>query len=179
MNTKKLAMTAAIAALASLAGIIHWVSPTLIPFSFMPFMALLSGIILGAEYGALAMLVYMILGLLGLPVFATAPYGGIGYVFKPSFGYLLGYVAAAYVAGKIYRPGNFWWALIAALGGLFALYLFGLTYFYAVFRFVLDKPKDVAQVLAMGFLPFILWDLLKAAVAAWIGNEVVRRRMIS
>lgn len=180
MKSKKLAMTAAMAALTCVAGMsLHWVSASLVPFSILPILVLMSGLVLGAEYGALAMLIYVILGLFGLPVFSSAPFGGFGYVLKPTFGYILGYVAAAYVVGKVYRPGSLLWAGIASISGLLVLYLFGLTYLYAILRWVLDRPTDVAGVLAMGFLPFITLDLVKAAIAAWAGNEVVRRRLLS
>jgi len=180
MKSKKLAMTAAMAALTCLAGMsLHWVSASVVPFSILPILALLSGIVLGAEYGALAMLIYIILGLFGLPVFSTAPFGGFGYVLKPTFGYILGYPVAAYVTGKLYRPGSLVWAGIASLGGLAIIYLFGLTYLYVILRWVLDSPTNVAGVLTMGFLPFISLDLIKAAIAAWVGNEVVRRRLLS
>jgi len=180
MKAKKLAMTAAMAALTCLAGMsLHWVSASLVPFSIVPILVLLSGLVLGAEYGALAMLIYVILGLLGLPVFSSAPFGGFGYVLKPTFGFILGYVAAAYVTGKVYRPGSLVWAGIASLCGLAVLYLFGLTYLYGVLRWVLNKPTDVAGVLTMGFLPFITFDLIKAAIAAWVGNDVVRRWTLS
>ena len=177
MNTKKLAQTAVMAALTSLAGMtLRWGSPALVPFSVLPVLVLLSGIILGAEYGALAMLAYVGLGLLGLPVFASPPFGGFGYILKPTFGYLLGYMGAAYVTGKLYRKNSLGYALLAVLGGLTVLYLVGLSYLYIVIRWVLDRPATVAGVIATGFLPFIVSDLIKAGIAAWVGNEVVRRR---
>lgn len=59
MKTRKLAMTSVMAALMCLAGmLLHWVSPALVPFSVLPVLVLMSGIILGAEYAAMAMLVY-------------------------------------------------------------------------------------------------------------------------
>ena len=177
MNSKKLVSTAAIAALTCLAGMaLRWVSPALVPFSVLPVMVFLAGIILGGEFGALAMFTYIVLGLFGLPVFASAPFGGPGYIFKPTFGYLLGYIAAAYVTGKIYYPGKLWRAIIGVIAGLIVLYLFGLGYLYGVMRWVLHKPASVIGVIESGFLPFIVSDLIKAGIAAWAGNEVVRRR---
>jgi biotin transport system substrate-specific component len=177
MNVKMLSLTAAITALTCLAGMaLRWVSPALVPFSILPVMVLLSGIILGANYAALAMSVYLILGLFGFPVFASAPFGGLAYLAKPTFGFILGYIGAAYVTGKIYRPGKFWSAILAVLGGLSVIYGVGLIYLYAILRWVLHNPTSVKVVLTMGFLPFIFSDLIKAGVAAWVGNEVVRRR---
>ena len=177
MNTKKLASTAALAALMCLAGmLVRWVSPALVPFSVLPILVLLSGLVLGAGYGALAMVVYIFLGILGLPVFASAPFGGIGYIFKPTFGYLLGYIGAAYVTGKIFNRQSLSSAVLAVLAGLAVLYAVGLSYLYIVLRWVLDRPTTVGVVIATGFLPFIVSDLIKAGIAAWVGNEVVKRQ---
>ncbi|MDR3543173.1 MAG: biotin transporter BioY [Desulfosporosinus sp.] len=177
MKTRKLAMTSVMAALMCLAGmLLHW-SPGLVPFSILPVFVLMSGIILGAEYAAMAMLVYLVLGLFGLPVFSTAPYGGLGYILKPTFGFLLGYVAAAYIVGRVYREGSLWRAIAGVLAGLFTLYLFGLIYLYIILHWVLHRPTSVAGVLMIGFVPLLfLGDLIKAGIAVWIGQEVVRRR---
>ncbi|EGW42012.1 biotin transporter BioY [Desulfosporosinus sp. OT] len=176
MKTRKLAMTSVMAALMCLAGmLLHW-APGLVPFSILPIFVYISGLILGAEYAALAMLVYLVLGLFGFPVFATAPFGGLGYILKPTFGFLLGYVAAAYVVGYVYREGSLWRAIIGVLAGLITFYLFGLSYLYIILQWVLHQQTSVAGVLMIGFVPFILGDLIKAGIAVWIGQEVVRRR---
>ncbi|MDR3288476.1 MAG: biotin transporter BioY [Peptococcaceae bacterium] len=177
-RTRKLASTAAIAALTCLAGmVLRWVSPALVPFSVLPALFLLAGIILGARFGALAMVVYVLLGLLGLPVFAAAPFGGLGYVMKPTFGFLLGYIAGAYCTGLAYRGGGLGRAVVAVLAGLIALYIVGLTWLYFFFQWVMDKPQDIAAVLTIGFFPFIISDLIKAGIAAVLGNLIVKRRM--
>ncbi|ODA39636.1 biotin transporter BioY [Desulfosporosinus sp. BG] len=176
MKTRKLAMTSVMAALMCLAGmLLHW-APGLVPFSILPIFVYISGLILGAEYAALAMLVYLVLGLFGFPVFATAPFGGLGYILKPTFGFLLGYVAAAYVVGYVYREGSLWRAIIGVLAGLITFYLFGLSYLYIILQWVLHQQTSVEGVLMIGFVPFILGDLIKAGIAVWIGQEVVRRR---
>ena len=178
MKTRKLAMTAVMAALMCLAGmVVHWVSPALVPFSILPVFVLISGIILGAEYAAMAMVVYLVLGLFGLPVFSSAPFGGFGYVLKPTFGFLLGYVAAAYVVGKVYHIGSLWRAIVGVLAGLVILYLFGLSYLYIILHWVLHRPTSIAGVLMIGFVPLLfMGDLIKAGIAVWVGQEVVRRR---
>ena len=178
METRKLAMTSVMAALMCLAGmLLHWVSPALVPFSVLPVFVLMSGIILGAEYAAMAMLVYIVLGLFGLPVFSSAPFGGVGYILKPTFGFLLGYVAAAYAVGKVYREGSLWRAIIGVLAGLVILYLFGLSYLYIILHWVLHRPTSLAGVLLIGFVPLLfMGDLIKAGIAVWVGQEVVRRR---
>lgn len=170
-------MTSVMAALMCLAGMmVHWVSPALVPFSVLPVLVLMSGLILGAEYAAMAMLVYLTLGLFGLPVFSSAPFGGFGYILKPTFGFLLGNVAAAYVVGRVYRKGSLTWAIIGVLAGLITLYVFGLSYLYIILHWVLHRPTSITGVMMIGFFPFILGDLIKAGIAVLVGQEVVRRR---
>ena len=148
----------------------------MVPFSVLPVLVYISGIILGAEYAAMAMLVYLILGLFGFPVFAAAPFGGLGYILKPTFGFLLGYVAAAYIVGRVYREGSLKLAIVGVLAGLVTLYLFGLSYLYIILHWVLHQQTSVAGVMMLGFVPFIFGDLIKAGIAVWVGQEVIRRR---
>ncbi len=176
MKTRDLALTAVMAALMCLTGMILRFQQALVPFSILPVLVYLAGLILGAQYGALAMFVYVFLGLLGLPVFASAPFAGFAYIFKPTFGFLIGYIAAAYVVGLIYRRGNIWSSAFATLTGLAVLYLFGLVYLYGVLNWYMHVPTGIGKTLAIGFTPYILPDLLKAAIAVWVGNEVAKRR---
>jgi len=179
MKTRKLAMTSVMAALMCLAGmLLHW-APGVVPFSVLPVLVYISGIILGAEYATMAMSVYLTLGLFGFPVFATAPFGGFGYILKPTFGFLLGYVAAAYVVGKVYREGSLRRAIVGVLAGLVTLYIFGLSYLYIILHLVLHQQISVAGVMMIGFVPFILGDLIKAGIAVWVGQEVIRRRKVA
>ena len=68
-----------------------------IPFSLQFIFTNLAGLILGKKYGALAVIIYAIVGLLGVPIFTAG--GGIGYVFQPSFGYIIGMAVGAFVVG--------------------------------------------------------------------------------
>ncbi|NMA69838.1 MAG: biotin transporter BioY [Desulfitobacterium sp.] len=176
MDVKKLTQTAAMAALLCLAGMImRWASPALVPFSLLPLFVFLTGLILGPKYGSLAVIVYVFLGFIGLPVFASAPFGGIGYLLKPSAGFLFGYIGAAYVAGRVYNGKNFFTAILGVLGGIIVLYLIGLTYFYLILTYVLNQSTNVSTVLSLGFFPFILGDLLKGGIAAWLGYRIRKR----
>src|SRR5512135_617159 len=70
-----------------------------VPLTLQTLMVMFAGLILGSRRGALSQVLYVVLGLLGLPIFAQG--GGPAYVLQPSFGFLLGFVAGAYVIGKI------------------------------------------------------------------------------
>ncbi|ABO48718.1 BioY protein [Desulforamulus reducens MI-1] len=150
----------------------------LVPFSLQPLIAILAGVLLGARTGALSMIVYLLLGLIGLPVFATEPFGGPAYVLKPTFGFLLGQVIAAYVAGKIlegHKDKKLIYYLMASVAGMAVIYVVGLPYIYVTLNFYLGKTVSLMGVLKIGFLPFVLWDLLKAVIVAVLARAIHQR----
>ena len=70
-----------------------------IPFTLQTMFVVLAGLMLGGNMGGISALLYMILGLIGIPIFTGG--GGIGYVLKPTFGYIIGFCVGAYAIGKI------------------------------------------------------------------------------
>ncbi len=136
-----------------------------LPFSPVPvtgqtFGVLLVGALLGSRRGALSLLAYLGEGALGLPVFAGGT-GGLVRLAGPTGGYLLGFVAAAFLVGRLCERGwdqRLLTAGAAMLVGNAIIYLFGLPW---LARFV--GPD---KVLALGLLPFIPGDLLKLTLAA-------------
>ncbi len=168
MKTREITHTALFTALTCAAAVIfRYVPEGIVPFSILPMLVLLAGFVLGPRLGAWSMGVYALLGLIGFPVFATAPFGGIMYLLSPTFGFILGYVPAAYAVGKIVRlkkePGIILSAA-AVLAGIACIYLFGLVYMYLNVNFWLGKPMTVFKVVELGFLPYIGLDLIKGAV---------------
>lgn len=149
----------------------------IVPFSLVPLLVLLSGLLLGRK-GALSLVLYALLGLAGLPVFAKPPFGGLAYLLQPSFGFVLGYILAAAVAGWLlerWPGGGLGLMAVAALAGLGALYLCGLPYLYWAVRLLAGKRLAWQQLLLIGFWPFIGFDLVKAGVAVWLASLVQRR----
>ncbi|MGO5130074.1 biotin transporter BioY [Mitsuokella jalaludinii] len=102
---------------------------------------LLAGLMLGARLGAVAVIAYILLGLLGVPVFAAG--GGPGYVLQPTFGYLLGFVLQAWFCGKYarrLRTISFRSLLAVNAGGMAIVYILGIGWFYLVSNYVLQAP---------------------------------------
>lgn len=158
--------------------ILKWGGEILVPFSFLPMMAMLAGALLGSRLGAMSMVVYVVMGLVGIPVFAKPPYGGLAYVLQPTFGFILGFIAAAVVVGKILQ-GNTRFSVVryavAMVAGITIIYLFGLPYMYAILNFYLGKSISMMRVIQVGFLPFIGLDLVKGVIAAGIAKVVKER----
>jgi len=134
---------------------------TPVPITGQTFAVLLTGAALGARRGAAAIVLYVLEGLAGLPVFAGGA-SGLARLLGPTGGYLLGFIAAAYLTGTLAERG--WdrtvrWAAAAMAAGNVVVYLFGVPWL-AIF---LGWPKAVTG----GLLPFIPGDLLKLAAAAF------------
>jgi biotin transport system substrate-specific component len=156
----------------------------LIPFTLQLTFCALAGVLLGPRLGALSMGLYVFMGLVGLPVFAKG--GGIGYALTPSFGYLLGFVAAAFLIGllssllqKKGRKVAFLPILLSILAGLIAVYVFGVGWLYAVLNLVLAKQTTLGKALSIGFVTFIGGDVVQSVLAASIATILlpVKNRM--
>lgn len=130
MNTKRLVYIAVFTALIVVGGLVSVPIPfTQVEMSLQTVFVIMAGVVLGARDGALSVLIYLAMGLLGLPVFTKG--GGLGYVFMPSFGYLLGFPVSASVSGlicsKLKNPTKSR-VFASALAGMIPTYVIGITY---------------------------------------------------
>ncbi len=144
-----------------------------VPFTGQTLAVGLAATILGSRYGSVSMTVYMILGAVGLPVFASMN-GGFHVIVGPTGGFIIGFIATAFVTGYILEKTKFSlsMAIIANVVGMFVTLAFGVTQL----KFVADLSWAAA--IAAGATPFIILGLVKAFLAAWIGI-LVRQRLIS
>lgn len=154
------------------ASIIVILSQITIPLATVPItgQTLAIGIvatILGARYGTISVLIYILLGAIGLPVF-TGFSSGIGVLIGPTGGYILGFIPAAYFTGLyIERIGdNYFHGIIANIFGACITLLFGMIQL----KFILNISWIVA--FTTGVIPFIFVGILKAILATWIGVKV-------
>ena len=129
----------------------------------------LCGLVLGKNKGAIAVSLYIIIGLLGFPVFASG--GGIGYLLKPTFGFLLGYIVGAYIVGLLSENLNNYSlkSLIFPLTISFlAYYLTGFVYYYIVANFVFNITAGLWLIFASFCLPTLLPDYIFSIVAGML-----------
>lgn len=104
-----------------------------VPFTLQYLFTMMAGLLLGSKLGAISVTLYMLLGLVGLPIFAEG--GGIWYIFKPSFGYIIGFIVGTFVTGYIaekMKKKSFLNYLMANLAGLFFVYAIGMIYYYII-----------------------------------------------
>ncbi|MEQ2400974.1 biotin transporter BioY [Peptoniphilus hominis (ex Hitch et al. 2025)] len=145
-----------------------------LPFTLQLLFTMLAGLLLGPELGTICVLVYIILGLIGLPVFTEG--GGFGYIFKPTFGYILGFAVGAYATGKIAnkekRP-DMKRLLTANFVGLAIVYIFGMVYYYFISNFYLASPIGVKAIIIYCFLLAVPGDIFLCFVGAFLGKRLI------
>ncbi len=133
-----------------------WLPFSPVPITMQTFVVLLAGLSLGAAWGGLSQVQYVVLGMLGLPAFV----GGIAAIAGPTGGYIVGFVVAAAVVGAIYSAiRSTAGAILACIAGTTVIYVFGCVWLLAI------TGGTVSQVLAIGVVPFLPGDVLKLAAA--------------
>ena len=146
-----------------------------VTFSLQFFFALLAGFLLGAERGCMSVIVYLITGLIGIPIFAHG--GGIGYLLKPTFGFLIGFAAAAAVCGYVAKKmgaSGFWTYLFAAFCGEMVYYACGLIYYFFMFNFVVGRDVGIglAELMSVWFLSTVIPDFVLCVMAAMVTGRL-------
>jgi len=139
-----------------------------VPITLQTLFVNLAGALLGGYLGALSQVVYILLGVIGLPVFAGGK-AGAGVLIGPTGGYLVGFVVGAFLIGKLTairkNPGLVW--LICAMSlGISVVYMLGIMQLMVVAKLDFDKA------IAVGLLPPLPGDILKIIIAAFICRKV-------
>ena len=165
-NTRKLVYTALLAALTA-AGAFMRIPMGYSSVTLQYLFTAMAGLLLGRKWGALSQLIYVCLGLVGLPIFTMG--GGFGYVFQPTFGFLLGLIPAAWVvgaaAGESLDPRRM---ALASLAGLAVLYAVGMPYMALILNVYMGKGMTLSALLWAGMLPYLPGDAVKIIVAAGV-----------
>lgn len=158
-----------------LIAVCSWISvPAVVPFTFQTFGVFLTVGLLGGKRGTAAVFVYLLLGVVGMPVFHGFT-GGLGILFGATGGYIIGFIFLALVYWLITGLlGNGTVVLFSAmLAGLLALYFFGTAWFVVVYA---RSSGGVGLGAALGWcvFPFIIPDLIKMGLAAVLAKRLVR-----
>lgn len=169
---QKMAVCSLFTALTAVGAFIKIPVPV-VPFTLQFLFTMLAGLLLGGRLGVVSVGAYALLGLAGLPVFAEG--GGFWYVLKPSFGYIIGFILASYVTGKLTEKTGwqtFGKILAANFIGLAIVYGAGMAYYYVICNFVIDTPIGMWPLFLYCFLLAVPGDIFLCFAAA-----VLARRM--
>ena len=139
-----------------------------VPLTLQTLFTLLAGMTLGSVMGASSQVIYVLLGVVGLPVFAGFK-AGIGILFGPTGGFLFGFIISAYVIGRIIetiKEKNIFYYLVAGLIGTIILYIVGIT------QLSLVTGIGIKKAITVGMLPFLPGDILKIIAASFIASKL-------
>lgn len=140
----------------------------LVPITMQTFFVSLAPALLGGALGALSQIIYVLIGLIGLPVFAGGK-AGFGVLIGPTGGYLAGFIIGAYIIGKLIelkeRPG-FVWIASAMVVGHIALYALGVAQLMFVAKLSLGKA------IAVGVIPTLPGGIVKILAAAFVALKL-------
>ncbi len=163
-NTRMLAQAGVMAALTAVGAFIRFPLGAM-SFTLQDMFTVLAGVLLGWRWGAASQAVYVALGLLGLPIFTQG--GGLGYVFQPSFGFLLGIIPAAALTGLLAgERGEVKRVVPACIAGLAVMYLIGVPYMGMILTLYMETGLSVWTIVKTGLLIYLPGDTLKVAVVA-------------
>lgn len=173
MTTRKLIMCALFTALITAGAFIKIPIPV-VPFTLQFLFTMMAGLLLGGEMGAYSVFMYILFGLIGLPIFSEG--GGIGYIFKPSFGYIIGFCIASYVTGKIANKESnptYKRILIANFVGLAIVYSMGMLYYYIICNFIINTPIGVWPLFLYCFILAVPGDILLCILSAHLYKRLI------
>ena len=172
-NTRNMVLCAACAAVTCILAPLSVPLAGGVPISLATFAVMLAGVLLGGSLGAASQLIYVILGAVGLPVFAGWS-GGLGNVLGMTGGFILGYIPCAWLTGLIYhrfrakakKSLKIFYMILGMIAGTIALYALGTVWF------ILITGMDIRAALAACVIPFIPGDFIKMAAVVIIGLPV-------
>ncbi len=143
------------------------------PFTLQFLFTTLAGLLLGSKKGAISVVAYMILGLIGLPIFSKG--GGFWYVLEPTFGYIIGFCIGTFVTGFIaerLKKKTFFRYLIANFIGLLIVYAAGMVYYYIICNYVINTPIALWPLFLYCFILAVPGDICLCILAAILVKRV-------
>ncbi len=172
-KTRNLILCALFVALITIGTFIKIPVPML-PFTLQFLFTTLAGLLLGGKWGSISVCIYVFMGLLGFPVFTEG--GGFGYILKPTFGYLIGFIVASYVTGTIAnnkQNPNFKHILISNFIGLIIVYVLGMTYYYFISYLYINKSIGLWPLFFYCFILAVPGDIFLCILSAILGNKLI------
>lgn len=180
-KTRDMILISLFAALTAIGAFIKIYNPVnpMVPFTLQFVFCAYAGILLGSKKGFYSQALYVGIGLFGIPIFTKG--GGIGYVFQPTFGYLIGFIIAGYVIGKLNeflssKGQSISWLkmFISILVGLSIVYVIGVSYLFMIVKMYLGKTSyTVSAALASGFIPYIIPDITLSLIVAITSTKIL------
>ena len=144
-----------------------------VPMTMQTFVVLLVGMTFGYKMGLSIVLLYLLEGIIGLPVFSNSPEKGVGllYFTGPTMGYLIGFILATFLSGYLNLNTNYFDVFIKLIFSVSVIYLFGVLWLGYLIGW--DKP-----ILEIGVMPFLLAELFKILILTLLSKKIYKLRKI-
>ena len=142
-----------------------------VPMTMQTFVVLFLGVSLGFKIGLASVGLYLLEGIIGLPVFSNSPEKGVGLIYftGPTMGYLIGFLVASFLASKINNKDNFILVLTKLIIATSTIYILGLLWLGTLIGW--DKP-----IFELGAKPFLLAEIFKILLLALITKQIIKIR---
>lgn len=151
-----------------------------VPFTLQTFFVYLSALLLGAKRGMLSQIMFLLIGLTGIPVFTYG--GGPAYLLQPTFGYLAAFPLSCFITGKISEflqgKNNIMIYLSAGLSGALIILLIGTVYLYINLKFIVHETISVKNILYIGFIIFLPAEIIKVFFAAFTARKIIKSKVL-
>ena len=144
-----------------------------VPMTMQTFVVLFLGISLGYKIGLATVSLYLLEGIIGIPVFSNSPEKGVGltYFTGPTMGYLIGFLISVFLAGKFNFNKNIFYNFLKLIICILPVYILGLFWLGSLIGW--EKP-----ILQLGMKPFLLAELFKITILALLANNIVKIKKI-
>jgi len=168
LSLRKITLSSLFAALTAVGAFIT-IPFSPVPLSLQTFFTLLAGMTLGSSIATTSQVIYVLLGAIGLPVFAGLR-GGMGVLLGPTGGFLWGFIISAYLMGKLVESRksekNMTFYFLVGLEGTLFIYLIG------ILQLSLVTAIGIKKALMVGLLPFVLGDIMKLIAASFLASKL-------
>ena len=142
-----------------------------VPMTMQTFIVLFLGLAFGYKIGLATVGVYLLEGIVGIPVFSNSPEKGVGLIYftGPTMGYLIGFLSAVFFAGYLNLKNSIFIIFSKLIFSVSTIYLFGVLWLGTLIGW--DKP-----ILQLGVIPFLLAELFKICLLTLLAKEIIKFR---
>lgn len=170
MKVKDMSYIALFAGLIAIGAFIQ-LPISIVPITMQTLFVVLAAMILKRKKAISAVLLYIVIGLIGLPVFAKG--GGIAYIFQPTFGYLIGFIGAAAIVGEVAeRTDKISYLLVSGFIAMIVIYGIGMLYFWLIQTTIYQISYGFDWIIYYLFIVYIPGDVLACIVAVLVGKRL-------
>ena len=142
-----------------------------VPMTMQTFVVLFLGMSFGYKIGLATVSLYLLEGIIGLPVFSNSPEKGVGIIYftGPTMGYLIGFLLATFLAGYFNFKVNIFYTFLKLIISVSVIYILGIFWLGNLIGW--DKP-----IMQLGVAPFLLAELFKVSILAILSKKIIKLR---